>query len=109
MKISEFQLNSLRTLNQELTDKEQITNMIFGIVGETGEVVDILKKNLYQGHELDKDKVFEELGDVLFYIVNLCSIMNFDIEDILDNNYRKLLKRYPDGFEIKKSVERETQ
>lgn len=107
MKIHEYQDLSLRTLNWELDTEQQLTNMILGIIGETGEVADILKKALYQGHELDIDHVAEEIGDVMFYIANLCTTLNLKLETIVEDNVAKLEKRYPNGFEIEKSLNRD--
>ena len=42
----------------------------------------------------------------MFYLVNLATIFNFNMEDILQANVDKLKKRYPDGFTAKASVER---
>ncbi len=107
MNLTEYQAKSKRTLNTDLTKEQSLSNMIFGIVGETGEVVDILKKHLYQGHELDWFHIREEIGDVMFYIVNLCNLLNTDLEQIIEENYSKLLKRYPEGFSTERSVNRE--
>lgn len=106
MEIREFQRTSTRTLNKGLSKEQQISNMIFGANGELGEVTDILKKHLYQGHEINKQHLAEEIGDTLFYIVNLCSIYNIDIEDVLQMNVDKLKKRYKNGFSIESSVNR---
>lgn len=104
--ITDYQKLSVRTLNSDLTPKETIINMVMGIAGETGEVVDLFKKHLFQGHELDKDKIKEELGDVMFYIVNLCTLLDIDAKDMLGNNVKKLQDRYPEGFDKGKSINR---
>ena len=106
MEIREFQRVSTRTLNKELSKEQQVSNMIFGSNGELGEVTDILKKHLYQGHRIDKQHLAEEIGDTLFYIVNLCTIYNLDVEDILQANVDKLKKRFPNGFESNRSINR---
>ena len=106
MDIREFQRVSTRTLNKELSKEQAISNMIFGANGELGEVTDILKKHLYQGHKLDKQHLAEEIGDTLFYIVNLCTIYNLDVEDILQGNVDKLRKRFPEGFDAERSINR---
>ena len=106
MEIREFQRVSTRTLNKELSKEQQVSNMIFGSNGELGEVTDILKKHLYQGHRIDKQHLAEEIGDTLFYIVNLCTLYNLDIEDILQGNVDKLKKRFPNGFESNRSINR---
>lgn len=107
MSLKEYQERSMRTINKELTKEQLISNMAMGIAGETGEVIDLIKKHLYQGHNLDKLKLKEEIGDVMFYIVNLCNIISADLEGIIDDNYNKLMKRYPDGFSEERSVNRE--
>lgn len=106
MDIREFQRVSTRTLNKELSKEQQVSNMIFGANGELGEVTDILKKHLYQGHRIDKQHLAEEIGDTLFYIVNLCTVYNLDVEDILQANVDKLKKRFPNGFESDRSINR---
>lgn len=106
MDIKSYQVKSQRTVNKELHREQLLSNMIMGILGETGEVSDILKKYLYQGHDLDIDHIEEEIGDVMFYIANLCNILNLDLEDILECNYNKLLKRYPEGFSEERSINR---
>lgn len=107
MNIKEYQEKSTRTLNKKLIKDELLVNMIFGIVGETGEVVDLVKKFRFQGHKLDKEKLTEEIGDVMFYIANLCTLLDVDLEEVLEGNYNKLLKRYPEVFSEERSVNRE--
>lgn len=106
MNIRDYQTLSVRTMNKELTKEQQISNMVFGANGELGEVTDILKKYLYQGHRINKQHLAEEIGDTLFYIVNLCTLFNLDIEDILQGNVDKLRKRFPNGFEVDRSINR---
>lgn len=106
MNLREYQEKSKRTLNNELTNEQLLSNMVFGITGEMGEVTDILKKYLYQGHYLKKNHVKEEIGDVMFYIVNLCNLLNLDLEEIIESNYYKLMDRYPEGFSVERSVNR---
>ena len=106
MDIKEFQKISVRTMNTNLDHTAIISNCIAGIFGEGGEVADILKKHLYQYHPLDIEHVKEEIGDLMFYIVNLVTILNLDMEDILEANINKLMERYPDGFDVTRSINR---
>ena len=106
MEIKEYQDKSIRTINKSLTKEQLISNMVFGINGETGEVTDILKKHLFHGHELDIQHLKEEIGDIMFYLVNLASIYEIDFSEILQINIDKLMKRYPDGFDKEKSINR---
>ena len=109
MSLNDYQVKSKRTLNQELTKEQTVSNMIMGILGETGEVADIIKKHYYQGHDMDIEHIKEEIGDVMFYIVNLCNVLDLDLEALLYQNHTKLMKRYPNGFNEKDSIERDTQ
>ena len=106
MELKDFQELSKRTLPHDTTFKEDLSNMCLGIHGEGGEVVDIIKKYLYQGHDLNMDHIKEELGDMMFYIVNLANLINIDMEEVLQLNFEKLCKRYPNGFKIEDSINR---
>lgn len=107
MDIKTFQEASKRTFNTNLTYNEKLCNCVAGMFGEGGEVADIIKKHLFQGHSFDRNHIAEEIGDLMFYIVNLATVLNMDMEDILDSNVDKLKKRFPDGFSTRKSIERE--
>ena len=69
-----------------------------GLAGEVGEVVDLLKKHLFHGKELDRDKLIIELGDVRWYMEYLLLAIGLTIEEVEAKNTEKLLKRYPNGF-----------
>ncbi len=82
-------------------------NGALGMCGESGEVADIIKKHTFQGHDLKVDKIREEAGDVLWYIAIICEALGITIEDLMEDNIRKLSARYPGGFSVDKSVNRE--
>jgi NTP pyrophosphatase (non-canonical NTP hydrolase) len=77
-----------------------------GLCGESGEVIDIVKKHLAQGHELNKDKIIEELGDVLWYVAEVAYVLNVKLEDVFTLNIEKLSKRYKNGFSVSDSINR---
>ena len=106
MDIMEYQEKAKRTVNTNLQDDEQLANLCMGLCGETGEVVDYVKKYLYHGHKLEKEKLFEELGDIMWYLTNIASFYNLSMSDILDENIKKLEERYPEGFSEEKSLNR---
>lgn len=109
MEINEYQKLAMRTLNPELDNKDILINGVMGLCGESGEVIDLVKKHLAQGHELDKEKLAKELGDVAWYLAETAWAIGYSLEDILVMNIEKLKKRYPDGFSTEKSVNRDTQ
>jgi NTP pyrophosphatase (non-canonical NTP hydrolase) len=55
--------------NKHKMDKLQ--NGIIGLCGESGECIDLYKKHKFQGHDLDKDKLKDELSDILWYTAEL--------------------------------------
>ena len=75
-----------------------------GLCGESGEVIDIVKKHLAQGHELDKDKIAKELGDVAWYLAEVAYALDLKLEDVLVMNIEKLKKRFPNGFNVEDSI-----
>ncbi len=106
MTINEYQKLAMTTLNPELCEKDVLINGVMGLCGESGEVIDIVKKHLAQGHTLDKEHIAKELGDVAWYIAEIATVIGYDLETILTMNIEKLKKRFPDGFTVKDSVER---
>jgi NTP pyrophosphatase (non-canonical NTP hydrolase) len=65
-----------------------------GIVTETGEFVDVLKKYLVYGREIDYLNLKEELGDLLWYIAIAIDALGVSFEQIMEANVRKLRVRY---------------
>ena len=106
MELLEYQRLAQRTSNTK-TSSEKIENGLMGLNGEAGECIDILKKYRFQGHELDRTKLLDELGDVLWYIAEAASGLGITMEDIAIHNIGKLKKRYPEGFDSERSRHRE--
>lgn len=107
MTIYEYQMLAQRTSNKALTDGEHVINGALGLCGESGEVADLVKKAYMQGHNIDRDKIIEELGDVCWYIAEMATALDLPMELIFDNNITKLRRRYPDGFSAERSIHRE--
>ena len=106
MTINEYQNLAMTTLNPELNRKDVLINGVMGLCGESGEAIDIVKKWLAQGHELDKDKLIKELGDIAWYLAETAYALDVPLEDVLQSNIDKLKRRYPEGFDLEKSIHR---
>ena len=106
MTINEYQDLALRTLNPELNKKDVLINGVMGLCGESGEAIDIVKKWLAQGHELDREALAKELGDIAWYLAETAYALDIPLEDIFAANIEKLQKRYPAGFSSEKSRNR---
>lgn len=76
--------------------------------GESGEVIDIIKKWIGQEAPLDKVHLMEELGDVLWSVAKICDSIGVYMSDVMTQNIDKLWKRYPDGFDVKRANNRGT-
>jgi NTP pyrophosphatase (non-canonical NTP hydrolase) len=103
MNANEYQKLAMRTLNPELSRKDVLINSVMGLCGESGEAIDIVKKWLAQGHELDKAKLAKELGDIAWYLAEAATALDMPLGDILQGNIDKLKARYPEGFEAERS------
>ena len=106
MTINEYQELAMTTLNLELTKKDVLINSVMGLCGESGEAIDIVKKWMAQGHELDKEHLTKKLGDIAWYLAEAATALEIPLDDILQANIDKLKKRYPDGFDAQKSLVR---
>lgn len=103
----DYQRAALRTAQTDKFTKSGLfENGVLGLTGEAGEVADLLKKNMFQGHDLDKEEVKLELGDCAWYIAIAAYALGFSLSDVLNANIAKLKDRYPDKFSKERSIHR---
>jgi len=105
MTFDEYQRAARRTtkpisnaLDTFWTTKDKILNGALGLAGEAGEVVDIIKKNHCGGRHIDAEKIKLELGDIMWYMVEVCDAFGITLEGVAIANIEKLKARHPDGF-----------
>lgn len=102
-----YQRDAASTASTPLTDRStDAITMALGLAGEAGEVADLVKKWHAHGHELDREKIIDEIGDILWYVAGMATVMNIDLSRVADRNRAKLLMRYPDGFSTERSINR---
>jgi NTP pyrophosphatase (non-canonical NTP hydrolase) len=107
MNMNEYQSFASRTAKAgNVGFKNIISDYCMGLAGESGEVVDYLKKVVHHGHELDQDKLEKELGDVLWYLSQVAKLYNIPLARIAQLNIAKLQKRFPNGFNTEDSLRR---
>lgn len=106
MTIEQYQKAAARTATGKCRD---LANAGLGLTGEAGEVADIIKKHLYQGHGLLREKIVEELGDLMWYVALTASLIGVDLKEVMRANIEKLWRRYPNGFRPEDSVHREDE
>ena len=104
MTINEYQELAMRTVNPKLNKDEILINSVMGLCGESGEAIDIVKKWFAHGHELDREHLKKELGDIAWYLAEAATALDVTLESVLEANIEKLKKRYPEGFETTKRL-----
>lgn len=103
---STYQKTAARTINKDLYPEEIEMHALHGMAGEIGELHSLYQKS-FQGHKFDEEHAKKELGDLLWFIAEYCTVMNWDLADVMLTNLGKLAARFPDGFEAEKSLNRD--
>ena len=104
-----IRLTRLQTQHKDIAWSRLMTSAI-GMLAESGEFAEIMKKILFQGKVMNEDNIFHmkrELGDVLWYWIQGCIALGYEPEEVMKENIKKLESRYPNGFEIARSEKRE--
>ena len=105
-----YSMKGGEVLEQEV-DMARLMTALIGMMAESGEFAEVVKKKIFQADsKFSNDEIFHmkrELGDVLWYWVQGCKALGFTPDEVMDENIRKLEKRYPNGFEVIKSEVRE--
>ena len=66
-----------------------------GLAGEAGEFTEIVKKHIYHGKLLNKEKAIKELGDILWYVMYSAAALGSTLEEVALANVIKLGERFP--------------
>ena len=107
MRFNDFQARALATMARDLDPATARAVVALGLAGEAGEVADLVKKELGHGHPENREKVLEELGDILFYVAICAHEYGWTLEEVATHNNAKLARRYPNGFSTERSLHRE--
>ena len=102
-------IHALGILEEQGVNPARLLTAGIGMAGECGEFNEIIKKCLFQGKEMDENRIIHlrsELGDIMWYIAQACLALNTNIEEIIEMNTVKLESRYPGGFDAFRSENR---
>jgi NTP pyrophosphatase (non-canonical NTP hydrolase) len=105
MDIDDYQKLCLRTAGLQNSDEAKKA-WALGIGGEAGEILELIKKEFYHGKAMQKSKLVNELGDLLWYIAAMSHEYDIPMSQLLNANLEKLKLRYPEGFSFKNSANR---
>lgn len=101
---NEYQELAMKT-SPKITDNLKVYHALHGMSGEVGEIHSLYQK-VYQGHEMDKEHLKKEVGDLLWFIAEFCTANGWNMEDMMRMNIEKLKLRFPNGFEEWRSLHR---
>ena len=79
-------------------EKAHLLHMAVGASGETGELLDAIKKHVIYNQALNVENVVEEIGDALFYLQGICNTLNMSMALCKIHNIVKLEKRYEETY-----------
>ena len=95
LSLADYQQLAARTMNAALTPDERLIDAAAGLAEEAGEVLGIVRKQLYRGRPLDDARLSEELGDALWCIAAVATARGLSLDTIAAANVEKLRQRYP--------------
>ena len=92
--MNDYQKQAFTTATAE---SQNIYYMTMGMCGEAGEISNKVKKVMRDGKQLDLEDIKHELGDVLWYVAGLATILGISLEDVAKANIEKLKSRKERG------------
>jgi NTP pyrophosphatase (non-canonical NTP hydrolase) len=107
MQLNEYQELAQRTSRKDISPDDHLFNGLLGLAGESGECCDLAKKHYFQDERNIYQDLIDELGDVMWYVVEVASALGVSLEEVAKHNIDKLRKRYPDGFDSNRSLHRD--
>lgn len=107
MTLEEYQAAAGRTINAKLSDHERLFDAAAGLAEESGEILGIVRKHVFQSHPLSRDKLQTELGDALWCLTIAAQSAGMTLEQVASANVAKLRARYPDGYSDVASAQRQ--
>lgn len=90
----------LVALDSQGINIERLLTGAVGLSAEAGELMEIVKKLIFQGKPVNEETIFHmkrELGDVMWYVMQVLMALDVELTEIVEMNVEKLAKRYPGG------------
>ena len=90
MTINEYQQECLKTMPKNLYRGEQALMSLMGMSSDTGSLLDIYSRILYDGHPLDKDEVCLRLGRLARNLAICADAFDYDLETVLNRTFSEM-------------------
>jgi NTP pyrophosphatase (non-canonical NTP hydrolase) len=104
MTLDDYQQSALRTVNPALSSDERLLDAVAGLAEEAGEVLGLVRKRIFQRRDASRDRLVEELGDVLWCLAITADALGISLADVAKANVQKLERRHPAGFQAPSST-----
>jgi len=98
MTLDDYQRAALRTINPALDERDRLLDASAGLAEEAAEVLGLVRKRVFQHRDVDRDRLTEELGDVLWCLAVAADALGISLSAVAAANETKLRRRHPDGF-----------
>jgi NTP pyrophosphatase (non-canonical NTP hydrolase) len=98
MTLDDYQHAATRTINRELKGPERLLDAAAGLAEESGEILGLVRKHVYQSRPLDVAELEKELGDALWCLSIAAASAGLSLERVAATNVEKLRLRYPAGY-----------
>ena len=95
--------------SRRYVENRELIHAAMGLAGESGEVLDLIKKSVNYGSPLNDDKFLEECGDTVHYLARVLEQRGFTIADAQTANLKKLALRFPEGYSDTAAIDRKDQ
>lgn len=99
IELNTFQMAAMRTVDPRLQLHEIVCMCGLGIGGESGELVDPIKKMMFHGKPLDREHMLLEMGDMLWYVAVLANTCGYTLQQVANANEAKLSNRHGHNME----------
>jgi len=98
MTLDDYQHAAARTINGTLSEPQRLLDAAAGLAEESGEILGLVRKHVFQSRPLDHAALEKELGDALWCLSIVAASAGLALDRVAAANIEKLRLRYPDGY-----------
>src|SRR5688500_9355738 len=98
MTLDEYQTAAARTTNPKLSESERLLDAAAGLAEESGEILGLVRKHVFQSQPLPRETLTIELGDALWCLAMTAQSAGLTLDQVATANVAKLRARYPAGY-----------
>ena len=93
MTINEYQKKCISTLPKYLYRGDEALMALMSLNGTAGESIDLYKKTLYEGAELPKETLLDNLSEAIFSVAIAAHAMDVDLGSVFKRSVERIDKK----------------